>query len=151
MKTILLLLITFFLFSSCVSTRQYVEYSHLEPIKKDLKARIYIIRPFYVSVAVQSSIFCNNNLVGNTGGNGFICWDVKPGKYEIAATQRVRKNATIGTAIGDDLFVINAKAGEIYYLYQNVGFYGGFRFKLLEKEKGENLVRNKKSPKINFL
>jgi hypothetical protein len=143
-----ILLVIVLLIVSCATTKQFQKFTHnatLEPSK----ARIYVIRPGFAGGAVQTSIFCNDLLMGKTGGNGYLCWDVIEGKYTIGNTQLIHAGITLGTANNEDLFIINAKAGKTYYIKQYPRF-GGFSFDFLENTIGEEFLQGKSKPKINY-
>lgn len=135
--------------ASCATTTQFQKFTQSTEIEKN-KARIYIIRPGFKGGAVSTSIFCNDILIGKTGGNGFLCWDVEEGKYTIGNTQLIHAGSTLGSANNEDVFTINAKAGRIYYLRQYPRL-GGFSFEILNKEKGESYLKGKSAPKVNYV
>ena len=140
------------LLTSCFSTKQYVKFTHETPIEESTnKGRIYVIRSEkLVSAAVKTSIFCNDELIGNNGANSFFCWDVDEGTYRIGTTQFVHAGATMGTAFGEDVFTIKVKAGKTYYIREYTQFGSGFSFELMSKKEGETLSKKIKPPKFNF-
>ena len=88
--------------------------------------------------------------MGKTGGNGYLCWDVLEGKYTIGNTQLIHAGITLGTANNEDLFIINAKAGKTYYIKQYPRF-GGFSFDFLDNTSGEEFLKGKSKPKVNYV
>lgn len=135
---------------SCVSTKQYQVFTHEKEINLT-KARIYVMRPSsMLGASVKTSIFCNDVLIGNTGNDSYLCWDVPEGVYTIGTTQFAHAGITLGAAAGEDVFVVKATAGKIYYIKQYPRF-GGFAFELLNQKKGEKAIKRKKSPKLNYV
>lgn len=135
--------------ASCATTKQFQPFTHSTELEKT-KARIYVVRPGFAGGAVSTSVFCNDVLIGKTGGNGYLCWDVTEGKYRIGNTQLIHAGATLGTAHNEDLFVINAKPGKTYYIRQYPRL-GGFSFEFLDNKKGETYLKGKSGPKINYV
>jgi hypothetical protein len=148
MKNILIL-ITIILTFSCASTKQFQKFTHNSPIENKM-ARIYIIRPGFAGGAVSTSIFCNDILIGKTGGNGYLCWDVEEGKYTIGNTQLIHSGSTLGSANSEDIFVVNAKSGKTYYI-KEYPRRGGFSFEFLDNKEGEKFLKGKSGPKINYV
>ncbi len=133
---------------SCATTTQFQKFTQSTEIENN-KARIYVIRPGFKGGAVSTAIYCNDVLIGKTGGNGYLCWDVVEGKYTIGNTQIIHAGITLGSVNSEDLFIINAKVGKIYYLKQYPHF-GGFSFDILSKEEGESYLKGKSKPKVNY-
>ena len=148
MKKTLLFLIALII-ASCATTKQFQNFTHNKELEKD-KARVYVIRTGFSGGAVSTSLFCDDVLIGKTGGNGFLCWDVEEGKHVIGNTQLIHAGATLGAANNEDLFVINAKPGKIYFIKQYPRI-GGFSFEFMNNKQGESFLRGKSSPKINYV
>jgi len=148
MKKISILLLTILL-ASCATSKQFENFTHNKELKSN-KARIYVIRTGFSGGAVSTSLYCNNLLIGKTGGNGFLCWDVEEGKHTIGNTQLIHNGSTLGSANNEDLFIINAKAGKTYYIKQYPRF-GGFSFEFLNNQEGERFLKGKSSPKQNYI
>jgi hypothetical protein len=148
MKKIVLLLLTLITFS-CATTKQFQNFTHNKALDSN-KARIYVIRTGFSGGAVSTSLFCDDVLIGKTGGNGFLCWDVEEGKHTIGNTQLIHAGATLGAAKSEDLFIINAKPGKTYYIKQYPRIVG-FSFEFLDNKLGENFLKGKSNPKINYV
>lgn len=144
----LIILIVLFL-NSCASTKQFQNFTHNKVLDNN-KARIYVIRTGFSGGAVSTSLFCDDVLIGKTGGNGFLCWDVEEGKHRIGNTQLIHAGATLGAANNEDLFVINAKLGKTYYIKQYPRM-GGFSFEFLENKEGIKFLKGKSNPKQNYV
>ena len=142
------ILLSILLLTSCATTKKFQNFTHNEELSKD-KARIYVIRTGFSGGAVSTSLFCDDILIGKTGGNGFLCWDVVEGKHTIGNTQLIHAGATLGAANNEDLFIINAKPSKTYYIKQYPRM-GGFSFEFLDNKQGENFLRGKSNPKINY-
>jgi hypothetical protein len=134
---------------SCASTKQFQNFTHNKELESN-KARIYVIRTGFSGGAVSTSLFCDDVLIGKTGGNGFLCWDVEVGKHTIGNTQLIHNGSTLGSAHNEDLFVINAKPGKTYYIKQYPRF-GGFSFEFLDNVQGERFLKGKSNPKQNYV
>jgi hypothetical protein len=144
-----LLFLTVLITASCASTKQFQNFTHNKPLENN-KARIYVIRTGFSGGAVSTSLFCDDVLIGKTGGNGFLCWDVEEGKHTIGNTQLIHAGATLGAANNEDLFIVNAKLGKTYYIKQYPRM-GGFSFEFMDNKNGENFLRGKSNPKINYV
>lgn len=145
-KTILLL--TIFLLASCASTKQYVSFAHGKPIESGM-GRIYVIKPSFYGSAIKIAIFCDDKLIGNATNGSYLAWDVVKGEHVIGNTQFAHAGVTLGSGAGEDLFKINVKDGETYYIKASLRF-GGYDFKPLDKTEGEKLIRGRKKPKLNY-
>jgi hypothetical protein len=143
------LILTLITIAGCAPTKQFQKLTHNTELANE-KARIYIIRRGFAGGAVSTSVYCNNVLIGKTGGNGFLCWDVEEGKHVIGNTQLIHAGATLGSAHNEDLFVINAKPGKTYYIKQYPRF-GGFSFEFLDNKEGEAFLKGKSKPKQNYI
>lgn len=143
------IIISILLLTSCATTKQFRNFTHNKELDKD-KSRIYVIRTGFSGGAITTSLFCDDVLMGKTGGNGFLCWDVEEGKHVIGNTQIINAGVTLGAAYNEDLFVINAKPGKTYYIKQYPRI-GGFSFEFLDNKQGENFLRGKSNPKINYV
>lgn len=148
MKKLSILLIILLL-DSCASTKQFQNFTH-NKILDNNKARIYVIRTGFSGGAVSTSLFCDDVLIGKTGGNGFLCWDVEEGKHIIGNTQLIHAGATLGAANNEDLFIINAKPGKTYYIKQYPRL-GGFSFEFIENKEGVRFLKGKSDPKQNYV
>ena len=148
MKNTLLFLIVL-ITGSCASTKQFQNFTHNKTLDNN-KARIYVIRPGFTGGAVSTSLFCDDVLMGKTGGNGFLCWDVEEGKHVVGNTQLIHAGATLGAANNEDLFVINAKPGKIYFIKQYPRM-GGFSFEFMDNKEGGKFLKGKSTPKINYV
>ncbi|WP_313599832.1 DUF2846 domain-containing protein [Epilithonimonas vandammei] len=147
MKKLLLLIILIFLVS-CASTKQYVEFTHGKPIETG-KGRMYVIKPSFYGSAIKIAVFCDDKLIGNATNGSYLAWDVEKGEHIIGNTQFAHAGATLGSGAGEDLFKINVKEGETYYLKASPRI-GGYDFKPLGKKSGESLIKGRKKPKQNY-
>ena len=135
--------------ASCATSKQFQQFTHASVLDAN-KARIYVIRTGFSGGAVSTSLFCDDVLIGKTGGNGFLCWDVEEGKHVIGNTQLIHAGATLGAAHNEDIFVINAKPGKTYYIKQYPRF-GGFSFEFLDNNQGEKFLKVKSNPRQNYV
>ena len=149
MKKIISIICVLFLISSCGPTKQFVKFSHDKTLESN-KGRIYIIKPSFVGGGVKTSIFCNDVLVGSTLNGSYLCWDTDEGTNVIGNTQFVHNGSTLGAGSGEDVFKINVKKGETYYLKLSPHL-GGIDFEILDDKIGERLIKGRKKPKINYI
>lgn len=143
------IIMSILLLTSCATTKQFQNFTHNKELESN-KSRIYVIRTGFSGGAVSTSLFCDNVLIGKTGGNGFLCWDVEEGKHTIGNTQLIHAGATLGAANNEDIFVINAKPGKTYYIKQYPRF-GGFSFEFLDNNQGERFLKGKSNPRQNYV
>ncbi len=151
MKKTIFIISILFLITSCASTKQYQSFTHNSSLDNS-KGRIYVIRPSGMTgAAVKTSIYCDDVLIGNTGNNSYLCWDMPEGTYRIGTTQHTRLygDAAIGSAGEEDVFVVKVSAGKTYYIRQYPRF-GGFSFKSMNTKDGEKAVKKRKMPKVNY-
>ena len=146
-KSILLLAILFL--SSCASTKQYAEFTHGKTIESGM-GRIYVIKPSFYGSAIKIAVFCDDKLIGNATNGSYLAWDVEKGEHIIGNTQFAHAGATLGSGAGEDLFRINVKDGETYYIKASPRI-GGYDFKPLDKKEGERLIKGRKKPKQNYV
>jgi hypothetical protein len=125
----------------CASTSQITKYSHKNELSQD-SARIYVLRPSILGVIFKIKVFANDAIVGKTGPNGYLCWDVKPGQYTLRS---VAENV--------DYFNVYAKAGRTYFVKQKPK--GGFIFtrsslEILGEKEGRAILSKLKQPKLKY-
>ena len=142
------IIMSILLLTSCATTKQFQNFTHKIELDK-VKSRIYVIRTGFSGGAVSTSLFCDDVLIGKTGGNGFLCWDVEEGMYIIGNTQHVHNGTTLGSASGEDIFRINVKKGKTYYLRQSPHF-GGISFEIIDNAEGEKSIKSRKKPTVNY-
>jgi hypothetical protein len=143
------IIMSILLLTSCATTKQFQNFTHNKTLENN-KARIYVIRTGFSGGAVSTSLFCDDVLIGKTGGNGFLCWDVEEGKHTIGNTQLIHNGSTLGAAKSEDLFIINAKPGKTYYIKQYPRIVG-FSFEFLDNVQGERFLKGKSNPKQNYV
>lgn len=136
-------------FASCASTKQYVSFTHDKPLEKG-KGRIYVIKPGFAGSAVKTSIFSDNVLVGSATNGSYLCWDVAEGMHTIGNTQFAHAGATLGAGAGEDILRINVKDGISYYIKISPKV-GGMEFNILNPKEGEQTIKGRKKPKINYV
>ena len=136
--------------SSCASTKQFYGYTHNSSLDNS-KGRIYVMRPSsMVGAAVKTSVFCDDVLIGNTGNDSYLCWDMPEGTYRIATTQHKHQTTALGTAGDEEVFVVKVTPGKTYYIRQYPRF-GGFSFELMSPADGVKSLKKKKAPKVNYV
>ena len=125
----------------CASTTQITKYSHKNELPQE-SARIYILRPSIIGGGVKMKVFANDQIVGNTGPKGYLCWDVKPGEYTL---KTVAENI--------DFFKIYAKAGKTYFIQQKTKsgiFFSRSSLEILEEKEGRALLLKLKPPQLKY-
>lgn len=135
---------------ACASTKQFVPFTHDKPIAQD-KGRIYVIKPSFAGSAVKTSIFCDNELVGNASNGSYLCWDVTAGQHTIGNTQFAHAGATLGAGKAEDIVRINVKEGQSYYIRISPKYLGGMDFNILSRSEGEATIKGRKKPTLNYV
>jgi hypothetical protein len=141
-------LVTLIILTSCGATKQFVPFTHDQPLK-DGKGRIYIIKPSFEWAGLRYPIFCDNVLVGSTKNGSYLCWDVKDGMHIIGNTHFTHSNSKLGSDSAENIVKINVKEGNSYYLKLSPKIFKGMVFKILSSEEGELNIKGRKKPKLN--
>ena len=136
--------------TSCGSTKQFVSFTHDKPLQTG-KGRIYVIKPSFKGGGVKTSIFCDNVLVGSTINGSYLCWDVAEGMHTVGNTQFAHAGATLGAGSAEDIVNINVKDGHIYYIKISPKSLGGMDFKILSTTEGEQNIKGRKKPTLNYV
>jgi len=138
------------LVTSCASTKQYVSFTHDKPLEKG-KGRIYVIKPGFAGSAVKVSVFCDDVLIGNATNGSYLCWDIAEGMHTVGNTQFAHAGATLGAGSAEDIFRINVKDGNSYYIKISPKYLGGMDFNILSTKEGEKIIKGRKKPKQNYV
>ncbi len=94
----------------CASAKQYVAMPDQNvSIEDPSKGRIYVIRPSSYGYAIPMSISDNNQLIGDTGPNSYLCWEREPA--EITINGKSENNSWIKLSL---------TAGETRYIMQHI-------------------------------
>lgn len=149
MNKLAIILLAVFL-TSCASTKQYVSFTHDKPLEKG-KGRIYVIKPGFAGSAVKVSVFCDDVLIGNATNGSYLCWDIGEGMHTVGNTQFAHAGATLGAATAEDIFRINVKDGNSYYIKISPKYLGGMEFNILSTKEGEKIIKGRKKPKQNYV
>ena len=74
----------------CASTRQYVRLpDQTRNIENSEQSRIYVIRPTspgFTLFPFEMGVRDGERLIGDTGPQGYLCWERTPGKTAISST-----------------------------------------------------------------
>ncbi len=144
MKNVILCL-TLGLFLLCgagcatVSTGQFVDLPDLnKEIDNPQMGRIYVIRPTMYGGALSTRITDNGKVIGVTMGNGYLCWERKPGKAEI-------------TAKAENLSIVNldVQPSKSYYICQHIGmgwWTARNTLEVVSEQKGKEFLKECKPP-----
>ena len=141
LKMLLCLLIASFLVG-CASTTQFVPFpEQSKRVSDPNKARIYVVRPTSFGYCVSMSVRDGDKLIGDTGPNGYLCWERDPGKTEI-----------LGKAENRARLPLDVEKGMVYYIQQHVRMgwlIARNKLSQLTEADGKAKVKRCKSPKIN--
>ena len=98
------------IFAGCASTTQYVSLpdQSVEVEDPDM-GRIYVLRPDVLGSAVRMDVTANDELIGTTGGDGYLCWETHPGMLTIT-----------GHAENVSSIDLSIQRGKAYYIYQAI-------------------------------
>ena len=140
MKKLIILFVVILI--SCGSSSQFSKFTENDKLMSN-RARIYIIRPISDAALWKCRVISNGILIGRTGAESYICWDVDEG-------EQVIRSFTVYT----DDFIINAKAGKTYYIKQTPIMMGwSLHSVLLEQigeDEGKSIIANLKKPKLKY-
>lgn len=139
-KVIVLIVACSVLFlAGCATTCQSVPIpNQTKMVENPGLARIYVARPTGFGSAVSIRITDNGKYIGNTGPDGYLCWEREPGSAEIS-----------GEAENTSTVKLNAKSGEVYYICQHIQM-GWWRarnkLEILSEEQGQKYLKKCKPP-----
>jgi len=142
-KSIQLIIITtcMALLAGCASTTQYVPLpDQSKRIEDPSKARIYVVRPTGFGGAISFRVSDGDTLIGNTGPNGYLCWERPGGQMEV-----------IGKAENTSNLPVDVEQGTVYYIQQHVRMgilKARNELSLLPEAEGKSKVSKCKPPKV---
>jgi len=127
--------------AGCASTTQYVPLpDQSKRIEDSSKARIYVVRPTSFGGAVSFKVNDGDTLIGNTGPNGYLCWERPGGQMEV-----------IGKAENTSRLPVDVEQGTVYYIQQHVRMgimMSRNELSLLSEAEGKSKVSKCKPPKV---
>lgn len=124
------LLLTLFL-AGCVKT---VPFQPVEPGHDDVL--VYVFRPeSLLSRGTILQLNINGENKGNLLNNSYIPVTVKPGDIEIELRQPSYPRSRY-----DSMDLLNARAGETYYIKANPGVFGAFTLLELDRQQGRSEI-----------
>ena len=142
MRNIILSLMVVFVALSaagCATTCQSVTIpDQSKKIDNPQMARIYVVRPTAFGGAISIRITDNDKYIGNTGPNGYLCWERQTGKAEIA-----------GKAENISTVTLDVKADEVYYICQHIKmgwWYARNELEVINADKGKEFLNKCKPP-----
>lgn len=138
MKKATFLLIITSLITACASTQQFVSFPTSPPSNQN--AIIYILRPSKLATAVKMKTYCDDKLIGKTGPNGYLIFEVTEGEHNIKS---VAENSVF--------LKLNCKAGQTYYIKQSPEVGIGFArvsIHQVETAEGEEILKRTKKAKL---
>lgn len=128
-------------FVGCASPKQYVPFPDQSvEIQDPAKARIYVIRPTSFGSAVKIKVHDGIQEIGVTGPSSFLSWESAPGDYLISSKAENRSH-----------LMINAEAGQTYYIQQHIRMgllYARNWLEELDKEEALKFLEKAKPPKL---
>jgi hypothetical protein len=104
------------------------------------KARIYVVRPTSFGGAISFEVSDGRTLIGNTGPNGYLCWERPGGQMEV-----------IGKAENTARLPVKVEQGTVYYIQQHVRMgimKARNELSLLSEAEGKSKVSKCKPPKV---
>jgi hypothetical protein len=130
------------LLTGCASSKQVVQIPNQALRLEDpAKARIYVMRPSLLGSAIKVTVTENDELVGKTASETYLCWERAPGEVSIrsrggAGLKRIRP------------ITFQAEAGHVYYILQRVDAVSGWRMELItDEERARKYLRECKLAK----
>jgi len=129
------------LLMGCASTTQYVPLpDQSKTIEDPSKARIYVVRPTSFGAAVTFRVNDGKTFIGETGPNGYLCWERPIGRMEV-----------IGVAENTSRLPVDVEQGTVYYIQQHVRM-GIIKARndlsLLSEAEGKSKLKKCKPPKV---
>lgn len=97
------------------------------------KSKIYVYRNENFGAAIKMPVLINDKLVGDTAAKTFLVEEVDPGKHLIVSKTE-----------NDAMLEIQAEAGQIYYVWQEVkmgAFSARSKLHLMDESEGQAGVR----------
>lgn len=97
------------------------------------KSKIYVYRNENFGAAIKMPVLINDKLVGDTAAKTFLVEEVEPGKHMIVSKTE-----------NDAMLEIQAEAGQIYYVWQEVkmgAFSARSKLHLVDEAKGQAGVK----------
>ena len=132
-----------FVLSGCASTHQFVALpDQTKSIDNHEKARIYVMRPESIGCAVSMEVKDNEQVIGKTGGHGFLCWERQPGKVTIS-----------GSAENTSTVDLEVAKGLSYYIWQEVKMgilMARNKLQILDEPKGKEMLGKCKPPEVEL-
>jgi hypothetical protein len=123
----------------CATSSQFAPIPDMtKKIDNPQKARIYVLRPSVDAQACKISVYDGDEKVGQTAGEGYLCWERDPGVTEVRDNSENKAHVEI-----------NAEAGHVYYILEELSSgWVKFRSKLneLSEEDGLNYLHKCKPP-----
>ncbi len=115
----------------------------LAPPEADMKARnmsapkdkalVYLYRNQVIGAALKMAVHIDGKYAGDTAANTYLMQLLPPGKHEITSVA-----GNIAT------FILDARAGETYYIWQSVESYGGSKLQRVDSGTGRQGVNESK-------
>ena len=125
--------------AGCASTCQSVAIPDLnKKIDNPEMGRIYVVRPTGFGGGISMRITDNGKYIGNTGPDGFLCWEREPGNAEI-----------VGKAENISTVNLGVKAAKTYYICQHIGmgmWYARNTLEIVSEEQGQKFLQKCKPP-----
>jgi len=129
------------LLAGCASTTQYVPFpDQSKRVEDPSKARIYVVRPTAFGAAISFSVRDGITAIGETGPNGYLCWERPGGQMEV-----------IGKAENTSRLPVEVEQGTVYYIQQHVRmgmWQARNELSLLSEDEGKKKVGKCKPPKV---
>ena len=93
--------------AGCASTTQYVRLpDQTKAIEDPSKGRIYVMRPSGFGSAVGMNVSDSGNPIGNTGPNGYLCWEREPGDVIVSSTSENTSRVSLAVRPGSTHYVL---------------------------------------------
>ena len=130
-----------FFISGCASTTQFVPFpDQAKRLDDSNNARIYVVRPTSFGSAVGMKVSDAEKPIGETGPNGYLCWERQPGDAEVVSKAENTSRLTLKT-----------EKGTVYYIQQHVQLgilFARNKLTLLSEAEGKEKLKNCKPPKV---
>jgi hypothetical protein len=97
-------------FAGCAGTKQFVPMpDQTKSVEDPAKGRIYLMRPSSFGAAVGMNVADNGHPIGNTGPQGYLCWEREPGDVIVSSASENTSRVSLPV-----------RPGSIHYVLQNI-------------------------------
>lgn len=131
----------FFIFAGCAGTRQIVPLPDQSRSTENTEmARIYVIRPATLGTAISMNIKDGEQVIGNTGPDGYLFWERPAGETTVSCK----------SAENTSSLPLNVEKAKTYYILQRlqVGITFRCKLELVDETQGRQYLQQCHPPEV---